>query len=111
MLVGSGVLHFGHGCLAGGAQPVNARATGQLGDPGPDRAVVAERGELFEGLREHILEDVLRIGLGKPEAAHANREHEAGEPLDQGIPGLTVAGAAARDELRIRLTRRGLHLT
>ena len=47
----------------GGAQAIDAQPPGQLGEPGPDRGVVAEPVEMLVRAREHFLEDVLRVGV------------------------------------------------
>src|SRR5262249_53154876 len=45
------------------------------------------------------LEDVLGVLGAEAESAEADRAHVPGEAIDQGVPGLRVAGLAAADEL------------
>jgi hypothetical protein len=84
------------------AQAVEAAAPRQLRDPRPHGVVLAELAEPLVDPREHLLEDVVGVVLGQPEALDADREHVAGEPLDELVPGLRVALAAARDQLGVR---------
>src|SRR6266566_340947 len=84
------------------SQPVNADASGQLGDPGLDRLVAAERVEPLVDLGEDLLEDVLGVLVAQTEALARDRVHVAGEAFDEGSPRLLVAATAAGDELRGR---------
>jgi hypothetical protein len=56
-----------------GAEPVDAEAARQLGDPGTDGLVVTQGVEPFEDAREDVLEDILGILLGEPEGLDADR--------------------------------------
>ena len=85
----------------GGAQPVDRDAPRQLRQPRPDRAVVAQAGQLLVGAYEDLLEGVLRRMRGEREPAREDRVHVAGEALDEQRPGVVVACSAASDELGV----------
>src|SRR6266699_3058998 len=55
------------------SQPVDADASGQLGDPGLDRLVAAERVEPLVDLGEDLLEDVLSVLVAQTEALARDR--------------------------------------
>ena len=80
---------------------VDRDPAGQLREPRPDRAVVAQPVELLVGAREDLLEGVLGGMLGERERAREDRVHVAGEALDEQLPGVVVARAAAGDELGV----------
>src|SRR5436305_781579 len=84
-----------------GAQPVDRYAPRQLGEPRPDRAVVAQARELLVGACEDLLEGVLRRMCREGEPAREDRVHVAGEALDEQRPGVVVACSAASDELGV----------
>jgi hypothetical protein len=84
-----------------GPQPVDAEPSRELGDPGPDRLVLAERVEPLVDPREDLLEDVLGVVLGEPERLDRDRVDIAREPLDERVPGFLVAAAAKRDEFGV----------
>src|SRR5215510_2367331 len=101
----------GIGCLFGlvsclfsraGAKAVDADASGELGEPGLDRLVVAKRVEPLVDLGEDLLEDVLGVVLGEPKALRRDRVDISGEPLDESGPRVLVAFAATGDKLRSR---------
>src|SRR5439155_8296777 len=82
-------------------EAVDAAATRELGEPRPDRLVVAEAGEVFVHLGEHVLEDVLGVVVGQPERLGRDRVDVTGEPLDELVPRGVVAGSTACDELAV----------
>ena len=84
-----------------GAELVDAQAPRQLRDPRPDGTVVTELVEALVRSREHLLEDVLGIGVREAVALDSDRVDVAGEAFDEVRPCLLVAGAAARDQLGV----------
>src|SRR5437868_4233723 len=84
------------------SQPVDADAAGELGDPGLDRVVAAQRAEPLVDLREDFLEDVLGVVLPEPKPLRRDRVDVTREPLYERRPRLLVAVAATGDELRGR---------
>jgi hypothetical protein len=84
-----------------GAQAVDAKAAGELGDPGPQRLVVAERVEPLVDAGEHVLEDVLRVMRRQAESLYRDRVDVAREAVDELAPGGLVAVAAAGNELGV----------
>ena len=84
-----------------GAEPVDASVSRQLGEPGSDRGVVAQRVEPLERAGEDVLKDVLGVVLRQPESAHGDRVHVAREAFDELVPRLLLSRPAALDELRV----------
>src|SRR6478672_7141175 len=84
------------------SQPVNADASGQLGDPRLDRLVAAQRVESLVDLGEDLLEDVLGVLIPQTEALARDRIDVAGEALHESRPRILVAATAEGDELRGR---------
>ena len=86
-----------------GARPeaVDAEPPGQLREPGADRVVVSEFGEVLVRAREHLLEHVVGVRLGQPERLHGDRVDVAGVAIDEHAPGVVVAAATTSDQLRI----------
>ena len=82
-----------------GREPVKANPSGQLGDPGAQSSIVPQRAEPVVDTHEHLLKYVLGIVLAEPKTAHGNRIDIAREPLDELIPRLRLARAAAMDKL------------
>ena len=80
---------------------VDAEPSGQLREPRPQRVVVAEAVETLVRAHEDVLEDVLRLGIRKPEALEGDAVDVAGVALDELRPGRLVARAAARDEIAV----------
>ena len=83
--------------------PVDAAASRQLREPGPERIVGAQRVESLVRAGEDVLEDVLGLVRREPVALHGDRVHVAREPLDELAPGGLVARAAAGGEARVGL--------
>ena len=98
--------------LARRPERVDAQAPRQLGratagTPSSSRSCR----ELLVDPREHLLEDVLRVVLAASRnALDADRVDVAREALDELVPRLVVARAAARDELPVGQLCDGLHL-
>ena len=83
------------------AEAVDAEAAGELGDPGAEGLVVAERVEPLVDAREHLLEDVLGVVRREAEGLHGDRVDVAREAVDERAPGRLVAVPAAGDELGV----------
>ena len=82
-----------------GANRVEAEPPRQLGEPGPDRGVVAELRQVLVRAGEHLLEHVLGVRLGQAERLDRDRVDVAREALDELAPRVVVSRAAAGDEL------------
>src|SRR5437868_1721196 len=84
------------------SQTVDADAPGQLGDPGLNRLVAAQRVESLVDLGENLLEDVLGVMFAESEPLRRDRIDVARETLHERRPRLLIAVAATGDELRGR---------
>lgn len=83
---------------ATGSEPVDSDTPGELADPGLKRAGIAQRLELLERARKHLLEDILGVVLREAEGARRDRENVAGVRLDEFGPGSVVAIEATPDQ-------------
>ena len=67
--------------------------------------LVEELVEMLVRAREHLLEDVLGIGVGQAECLSRDRVDVARKALDQLRPRLLIPGPAAGDELAVTQRR------
>jgi hypothetical protein len=82
-------------------EAIDAQTPRELTDPGADGLVVAQIAKPLVDAREDLLEDVLRVVLGKPERLGCDRVDVPREPIDECAPGCLVAAPTAVDELRV----------
>src|SRR5262249_47290872 len=102
LLVGEAVLErFGRALARARADRVDAEPARELREPGPQRLVVAEAVEVLPRPHEDVLEDVLRLGIGQPEALERDPVDIARVAFDKRGPRRLVALAAARDEITV----------
>src|SRR5262249_58101226 len=92
-----GYLFDGRFTLAG-AQLVDAFTPGELGDPRSQSVRVAQRAEPVVDPCEDILEDILGVVGTEPERLGRDREHVAGEAIDELVPRGFVAREAGGDQ-------------
>jgi hypothetical protein len=81
-------------------QPVDAEASRERGEPGPEGVVVPQRVQALVGRAKRLLEDVLRIGIAEPERLARSRRRTA-RSARRARARRPVAVAAAGDELGI----------
>ena len=84
------------------AQPVDARAPRQLGEPRPDRLVVPQLGEMLVDAGEDLLEDVLGVVLATAGSPARRSRRRSGRSARRALPRptLPLVGSARRAGLQ-----------
>ncbi len=86
---------------------VDTEPPGELGDPGPDRLVLAQPVEVLVHAGKHLLEHILGVVLGQPEALNGDGVHIPREAVDELTPRLFLTRAAAGHEAGVGDLREG----
>ena len=80
--------------------PVQRHAGGHRAQPAGEAARIAELADLPHGLDEHLLADLLRLGV-VAQPAEGDRAHHPLELLEQPAEGVAVALLRGADQLRL----------